>query len=352
MGRRFVIRGLLGALALLIVGVVTFRWRMVRLLLSRPQGPAVTPVQPADAFQREGRSRVVLVAGGDAKARVYECLARIGAEQQLQVAGKKVLVKPNVVGAGPNPATTNPEVIRALCQWLKEHGAETVWVGDMSAVMSAGTAESMKASGIEQAAREAGALPVYFEEHAWIPVDLPGAQYVKNVPVTEFVRRADVIINVPVIKSHKWATYSVCLKNFVGATHGRYRPYMIDSDHWEEIVSEINLAYRPDFNLVDGTRVMYTGGPWKGDEAETGLVLAGGDRIACDAVAVALMKTFPADERLRNRRVWEQRQIRHAQQIGLGLKDPQSLELEVHWLEEPPADLRSRLDEMRRLLFL
>jgi uncharacterized protein (DUF362 family) len=170
--------------------------------------------------------------------------------------------------------------------------------------------------------------------------------------VSEYIINADLIINLPVIKSHKWATYSVCMKNFVGATHGRYRPYMIDSGYWEEIVSEINAAYRPDLNIVDGTKIMYAGGPWRGDEAEMGLILAGGDRVACDAVAVALMKTFPTHPRMKDRGVWEQTQIRHAQQLGLGIEGPDSLELEIHHLQTPTLELESRLAETQKLIYV
>ncbi len=344
------IRNLLGVLGLILVGVLLWRWRMVRHLVSRPRGPAVAPAYRAELLRPEGRSRVLLVAGGSPEELVNECLERLGAAALLQVAGKNVLVKPNVVGGAPAP-TTNPEVVGALCRWLKQQGAATVWVGDMSAVMTAGTRRGMSVSGIEEAARQAGAIPVYFEDHSWVSVKLPGARYLDHVPVSEFIVKADRVINVPVIKSHKWATYSVCMKNFVGATHGRYRPYMIDSAHWEEIVSEINLAYRPDLNLVDGTRLMFAGGPWKGEEAETGLVLAGGDRVACDAVAVALIKTFPVTGRLAERGVWEQTQIRHAQAIGLGLADPGLLELEIHrWAGATTSELEPRLEAMQRLL--
>ena len=351
MTRRATILTLLGLIAVIFIGLLLFRWRFIRQLLSRPKGPPVPPTYRADRFQQEDRSRVVLVAGGNPERLVYECLQRLGAEEKLQAAGKRILVKPNIVSGSPAPTTTNPEVVRAVCQWLKERGAETVWVGDMSAVMTLGTRSSMKTSGIELAAREAGALPVYFEEHEWIPVSLPRARYLDQVPVSEYVVNADLVINLPVIKSHKWATYSVCMKNFVGATHGRYRPYMIDSEHWEEIVSEINAAYRPDLNIVDGTKVMYAGGPWRGDEAEMGLILAGGDRIACDAVAVALMKTFPTHQRMKDRGVWEQTQIRHAQELGLGIEGPHSLELEIHHLQAPSPELQSRLEEMQKLIF-
>lgn len=358
LSRRAVIYGFFAIFSTLLVALVLFRWRIVTQMLSRPSGPAREPVQPAalastgsGLAQAKERPRVVVLTGGTPEQLVEQCLERLRAAETLAVKGKKVLVKPNVVSGTPAPTTTSAEVVRAVCAWLKKQGAATVWVGDMSAVMTMGTSRSMKDSGIEAAARQAGATPVYFEEHAWVNVKLPGARYIKEVPISEFVANADLVINLPVIKSHRWATYSVCLKNFVGATHGRYRPYMVDSDHWEEVIAELNLAYRPALNLADGTKVMYSGGPWRGDEAPLGLVVAGYDRVACDAVAVALMKTFAkTHERIADRGVWQQRQLRHAREIGLSTAGPDSLDLSVEHLEPPPPALHARLNEMRKLL--
>jgi uncharacterized protein (DUF362 family) len=320
-------------------------------MLSRPRGPAREPVGPAILADQQERNRVVLLTGSTPERMVEEAFTRLNAAATLAVQGKKVLVKPNVVSGTPAPTTTNPEVVRAVCAWLKRQGAATVWVGDMSAVMVLGTERNMRDCGIAAAAREAGATPVYFEDHDWINVKLPGARYLKEVPVSEYVANADLVINLPVIKSHRWATYSVCMKNFVGATHGRYRPYMIDRDHWEEVVAELNLAYRPALNIADGTKVMYSGGPWRGDEAPLGLLLAGYDRVACDAVAVALMKTFPTThERIADRRVWDQAQLRHAREIGLSTVDVASLDLSINHLSTPAPALAARLDQMRKLL--
>lgn len=348
MTRRSMLFRLLAFLGCLLVAAALLRWRMVKQLLSAPRGAAMPPASPATAARE--RARVVMVAGGTPQQQVEQALARIGAAALLAVKGKTVLVKPNIVSGSPAPTTTSPAVVHAVCDWLRRQGAKTVWVGDMAAVMTLGTRYAMRESGIEAAVRAAGATPVYFEEGGWVKTSLAGARYLREVPVSDFVTRADLVINLPVIKSHRWATYSVCLKNFVGATHGRYRPYMIDRDHWEEIIAELNLAYRPALNLVDGTRVMYSGGPWRGDEAPLGLVLAGTDGVACDAVAVALMKTFSsAHQGIQHRGVWEQPQLQHARAIGLSAAGPGALDLDVEHLE-PAAALEARLAEVRRLL--
>lgn len=348
--RRAMILGFLSVATTLVTAFLFFRWRTLMHMFRRPAGPAIEPVGAVLTEQKDSH-RVVLLTGGVPKRMVEEALTRLNAAATLPVKGKKVLVKPNVVSGTPAPTTTSPEVVRAVCAWLKQQGAATIWVGDMSAVMVLGTERNMRDCGIAAAAREAGATPVYFENHDWVNVKLPGARYIQEVPISEFVANADLVINLPVIKSHRWATYSVCMKNFVGATHGRYRPYMIDRDHWEEIIAELNLAYRPAINIADGTKVMYSGGPWRGDEAPLGLLLASYDRVACDAVAVALMKTFPAThERIADRRVWDQKQLRHAREIGLSTVNSETLDLSIEHLSPPAATLTARLDQMRKLL--
>ena len=57
--------------------------------------------------------------------------------------------------------------------------------------------------------------------------------------------RAERVINLPVLKTHRSASYTICLKNFIGCTHLRQRPYLVDPSHWEEIIAEFNLAFIP-----------------------------------------------------------------------------------------------------------
>lgn len=147
---------------------------------------------------------------------------------------------------------------------------------------------------------------------------IPAGKYLKEVGVSEWIFKADRIVNLPVIKTHRSAQHSICLKNFVGATHFRQRPYFVDSRHWEEVVAELNLAYTPDLNIVDGTTTMVEGGPWSGKEADTHLVIASGDRVAADAVGLSLIKSYGLWKSVASRSVWGQRQLVRAREIGLG----------------------------------
>jgi uncharacterized protein (DUF362 family) len=91
----------------------------------------------------------------------------------------------------------------------------------------------------------------------------------------------------------------------------------VDRGHWAEVVAELNLAWSPALNIVDGTRAMVQGGPWRGTVRETSLLLASGDRVAADVVGLGIIKAFGLWEGTPFS-PWEQGQIRRAAELGLG----------------------------------
>jgi uncharacterized protein (DUF362 family) len=261
------------------------------------------PIIRDNRYTSHGKSLVSVVGGGDVKRMVSEAVTLLGGFEKIDVKGKTVLVKPNVVDGKKNPTTTNPEVVRAVVELLFEAGAAVVWVGDMSALMKLSTKSNMEKTGIKLAAEKAGARAVYFEDHEWYEVPLAGGKYIKSVGVSEWIYNADRIVNLPVIKTHRSASYS---------------PYFVDSEHWEEVVTEINLAYTPDLNIADGTVTMVEGGPWSGKVVATNLILASGDRVAADVVGLGIIKAFGLWRDVTQKGVWEQRQIRRALDLGMG----------------------------------
>ncbi|OGP16108.1 MAG: hypothetical protein A2V21_311315 [Deltaproteobacteria bacterium GWC2_55_46] len=267
----------------------------------------------------EGKSPLVSVATGrSAEEMVEAAVGLIGGFERLSLKGKSVLVKPNVVSGEKNPVTTNPEVVAAVVRLLLRHGAKKVYVGDMSALRTISTRRNMTRNGILRAAEDNGAEPVIFEDFEWYGVPLDKTRYLKEAYVTEWIYRTDLIVNLPVIKTHRSASYSITLKNFIGCTHLRQRPYLLDPAHWEELIAEFNAAYTPDLNIVDGTVSMIEGGPWEGTPARTDVVIASGDRVAADIAGLGLIRSFGKWAPVASRPVWEQKQIRTALELGLG----------------------------------
>ena len=294
-------------------------WDSIKALLKEPVGRR-DPAVRDNRFISGGKSLVSVVGGKDVRRMVAEAVALLGGFETMDVKDKSVLVKPNVVSGRKNPTTTNPEVVGAAVGLLYEAGAKKVYVGDMSALFRLSTKKNMEKTGIKRAAEEAGAEVLYFEDWGWYNVPLTGGKYIKDVAVSEWIFKVDRIINLPVIKTHSSARYSICLKNFVGATHFKERPYFVDRSHWEEVVSEINLAYAPDLNIADGTKTMVEGGPWKGKEEKTDLIIASGDRVAADVVGLGVIKAFGLWREVANKGVWQQRQIQRAVALGLGAR--------------------------------
>lgn len=278
----------------------------------------VEPRTSDNVFVDEGKALVGVAWGTRPIDMVNEAVSLIGGFERLKIKGRTVLVKPNVVSGETHPSTTNPEVVGAVVKILYERGAKKVYVGDMSAMMTLSTSRNMRKSGITKAAQEAGAELVQFEDYDWYEVPLRGAKYIKNAHVTEWIYRVDLIINLPVIKTHRSATYTISLKNFIGCTHLKQRPYFVDEAHWEELISEFNAAYAPELNIVDGTVSMIEGGPWKGTPAKTNLIIASGDRVAADIVGLGVIKSFGKWPMVTGKGVWDQKQIKRAVELGVG----------------------------------
>lgn len=146
-------------------------------------------------------------AGASVKDGVKEALSLlIGGLERLKIKDKTVLVKPNCVSSQSSPATTNPKVISAVVELFYEQGAKKVVVGDMSALATFSTKRNMKKNGMMKAALDSGAEVVVFEDYDWVGVDLLGAEHVKTAYVTEWLYKTDIIVNLPVIKTHRSAS--------------------------------------------------------------------------------------------------------------------------------------------------
>jgi uncharacterized protein (DUF362 family) len=123
----------------------------------------------------------------------------------------------------------------------------------------------------------------------------------------------------------------------------------VNPAHWEEVVAELNLAYRPDLNIADGTKVMVEGGPWSGRAEESNLILASGDRIACDVVGLAVIKSYGRWKRLLSVSPWEMGQVRRAVELGLGAGSRGEMELVTASLDDAPA-FRTLMERVRSLI--
>ncbi|MGH7205337.1 MAG: DUF362 domain-containing protein [Nitrospiraceae bacterium] len=323
---------------------------LVGSLLFEPDG-ALVPAKPIlpNPFTRDGKALVAMVHGQDPTAMLRAGLDMIGGIARLELKGKRVLIKPNIVNDRPPPTTTSPSVIAAVVRAVREAEAADVTVADSSGIIRFPTSENLVTTGVRSAAEAAGASVLALEDEPWIRVEPAGAKSLLRFYVSKPVYDADVFINLPVVKTHQFAHYSCSLKNLVGITHPRYRPSMAFlAGDWHERIAELNLAVHPQLTIADATTIMIAGGPTSGTPAKADLLLLSGDRVALDAVGVALIRSFGAWPKVAGISVWEQRQIKRAIELGLGIGGPEHLELVTQSIVGCDAAFEKLVSTIRR----
>jgi uncharacterized protein (DUF362 family) len=308
-----------------------------------------------------------------------------------------VLIKPNVTGALKSPTTTNPEVLYAVIKLVAEQGPKRIIVADRSfspqfVTTTPTTLSVMEKVGhidaVNQAKSEVKApvVAVGLEaaegelELLGKPKDTPMWRRIKpekavNWPngfeLAELLFAVDHVINVPVIKTHFQAWFTMSMKAFVGMSHHRTRrefhgAYVGDgvslmdqkrtssrrrgikkdiAQEAKEVapfvnrLAELNLGLRPAMNIMDGSKSFVFGGPSNGDTAEPKVVVASTDRIAADATGVAVLKAQGTEDRLQKCSVWDTPFLKHGVEIGLGIDSVKKLNLKAEGV--PDAELET-----------
>lgn len=146
--------------------------------------------------------------------------------------------------------------------------------------------------------------------------------------------QADAIISTCCLKTHRFGgQFTMALKNSVGmvARHGpdgyEYMRELHGSSRQRTMIAELNTLYRPAVVVLDGIEAFTDGGPEAGRLARPEVVLAGTDRIAIDAVGVALLRIHGVGAPVSTGRIFDQEQIRRAVELGLGVTSAGAIEL-------------------------
>jgi uncharacterized protein (DUF362 family) len=99
------------------------------------------------------------------------------------------------------------------------------------------------------------------------------------------------------------------------------------SAYQRQMIAEINTAYKPDLILLDGVEAFAKGGPDQGTRVKANVILAGNDRVAIDAIGVAILRLFGTTPEVSKGLIFDQEQIARAVELGLGVKSPNQIKL-------------------------
>ena len=250
--------------------------------------------------------------------------------------GKDLFLKPNFNSADAAPGSTHQDTLLALIRQLKSRGAGPVTIGDRSGMGN--TREVMQSKQIFKMATELGANVVVFDElraDDWELIKPPDSHWQQGFALPRLVRNAGGIVQTCCLKTHRYGGhFTLSLKNSVGLAAkfvpGQPYNYMQElhsSPHQRRMIAEINSAYRPDLVVLDGVEAFATGGPDTGKLVHADVVLAGTDRVAIDAVGVALLRYFGTTPEVSRGTIFEQEQLARATELRLGISRPEHIEL-------------------------
>lgn len=250
--------------------------------------------------------------------------------------GKDGFIKPNFNSADTTPGSTHNDTLNALASELRRLGAGPLTIGDRSGMGN--TRDVMQSKDALALARDLKARTVVLDElpdTEWDRITVPGMHWSKGFAFPRPVRRAGFIVNTCCLKTHRYGGhFTLSLKNSVGFAAKQvpndsynYMTELHSSRDQRRMIAEINAAYTPALVVLDAVQGFTTEGPDKGTLVEPGIMIAGTDRIAVDAVGVALLRHYGTTVEVSRGAIFQQEQIARAVQLGLGVSGPEQIQL-------------------------
>lgn len=247
-------------------------------------------IAPEELFaQPRAGSPLLAVARGEDNAVITRAAVDVlGGMSKFVSQGDVVVVKPNI-GWDRTPeqaANTDPVVVATVVTMALEAGAKSVKVFDNTCNAPRRCYEQ---SGIEKAAKGAGADVFFTEERKFVKTGI-GGKTMKEWPVYRDAIEADKIINVPVAKRHTLARLTLSMKNLMGLIGGQRN---LLHQNLDESIVDLAAYFRPSLTVLDAVRILTSNGPQGGSlmGVETHhTVVASTDPVAIDAWGATLFE--------------------------------------------------------------
>lgn len=293
------------------------------------------------------KSRVALLETQDRKSGVSSSIKALNINP---VKNKDVLIKPNFNTADPVPGSTDNETLVALVKETWKMGAKSVSLGERSYPP---TREVMEQKGIIPLMEGLDVKIINFddlEDRDWVAFKPKGSHWQNGFRIARPILEAECLISTCCLKTHQYGgVFTLSLKLHVGVVptdrHGHgYMRELHSSPHQRKMIAEINAPFRPDLIVLDGIDAFVDGGPMTGKRAKGNVFIASTDRVAVDAVGVAILKLLRSNDQIMRPKVFDQEQIARAAELGLGASSP--TEIEVLAADDQSREYQNRVVEV------
>ncbi len=268
------------------------------------------------------RPSVFWASGDDPYSNTRKALSNIDLSPTK---AKRVLLKPNV-GRNVQPQTgitTHPQVVAAAIDAFREARAD-VAVGE-SPITGVAALEAFESSGITAVAESRNCPLIDMDVRRYLTLELPDGVAIKSLKVCREIAEYDVIVSIPVMKTHMHTGVTLSVKNMKGCLwrrakvdlHMLSQPSGCQEKPLDIAIADMSSVLRPHLSIIDGTIGMEGLGPSAGTPKPLGVVLVGLDAFAADAVASAIMGIS----------AWDIPHLRMGAQRGYGRIDLDSIDV-------------------------
>ncbi len=244
------------------------------------------------------------------------------------VKGKNVILKPNFNTADPPPASSSMETVKQLVSKLKDMGAESITLAERAG--PAKTSEVFKKIGLFDLAEELNFKIVDLtdvHDEDYVLKNPEGNHWKDGFLFAKIYDEAECIVETCCLKTHMYGgRFTISLKNAVGLVNKKNMSELHSSKYQREMIAEINCVYKPDLIVMDGVTTFVDRGPMEGTRVEANVFVAGTDKIAIDAVGVAILRILGTTPEVTRDPIFEQDQIKRAVDLSLGVTSPNDLE--------------------------
>jgi len=275
---------------------------------------------PSFSFAKEEYDLAVI--SGEPVAATRKALEAIGGMSRFIKKGQPVVLKPNMSFARTPDfsATTHPLVVATVAQACLEAGAQKVLVLDHTLQRAE---LCLERTGIQDACKSiAGVHVLALQERKFFrEIKIPQGKVLERVEVMKEIVDGQVLINIPVAKSHSATGVSLGLKGLMGMIWDResfHSQYNIN-----QAIGDLATVIKPQLTILDATRALASGGPGgPGEVKKPNLIIAGVDPVAVDSYGVSIVPWYNQN--------FKGRQVEHllvAHQRGLGKIDIDQLKI-------------------------
>ncbi len=290
-------------------------------------------IGPPMKAQAAAKTRIVIVKTDD---RVSGIKAAMDAFDLNDFRGATIAIKANYNSADPFPASTHKETLRTIGKTLKESGAKALTLAERSGMGN--TSSVLEEMGANEVATELDMNIVVMDDlgvDGYVNYEPQESHWKQGFLLARTFVEADKVVQTCCLKTHQYGGhFTLSLKNAVGAvakhdpTSGyNYMRELHSSSSQRSLIAEISQVYRNDLIIMDGMKAFVTGGPHAGKEVTPGVIVAGTDPVAVDAVGVAILRMFGTTAEVSQGKIFDQEQIRRAAECGVGVKSASEIKL-------------------------